>query len=76
MFEFIGKLLTNIANFFTSVWDFIINLISEIVYIVKLLAQVVAEIPTYFGWMPTAVLSLFLVLIGIVVIYKVAGRSD
>lgn len=75
MFEFISNLLQNIANFFSSVWDFILNLINDIVFVVQSLAKVVATIPQYFGWLPTGVLSVLLMIFAVVVIYKVMGRE-
>lgn len=75
MISFIGNLLESIANFFTSVWNFIINLVEDIVYVVKLAGQVIAEIPSFFTWLPPAVLALLVALISIVVIYKVVNRD-
>lgn len=75
MFEWISSILENIANFFSTVWQFIITVFEEIVYIIKLLATVVINIPSYFTWLPPAALALVLVLIGIVVIYKIMGRE-
>lgn len=75
MFEFIGNLLQNIANFFSSVWDFILNLVNEIVFVVQSLAKVVATIPQYFGWLPAGVLGTLLIIIGVVVVYKIMGRE-
>ena len=75
MFEFIGNILQNIANFFVSIWEFITHVFEEIVYIIKLLGAAVASIPSYFTWLPGSVIALILVTIAIVVIYKVAGRE-
>lgn len=75
MFEWIGNLLNNIVNFFSTLWDFIIHIFEEIVYIVKLLATVVINIPSYFTWLPASVIALIVLAIGIVVIYKIAGRE-
>ncbi len=75
MFEFIGNLLQNIVTFFSSVWDFILNLINEIVFLVQSLAKVVVTIPSYFTWLPSGVLATLLVIIAVVVIYKVMGRE-
>lgn len=75
MFEFIGNLLQNIAQFFTSVWDFILNIVNEIVFVVQSLAKVVTTIPQYFGWLPAGVLGTLLVIIGVVVVYKIMGRE-
>ena len=75
MLEFLGNLLENIVNFFQTLWDFIINIFNEIVYIIQLLANVVTNIPNYFTWLPAPVLTLIILAISIVVIYKVMGRE-
>lgn len=75
MLSFISDVLSSIANFFVSVWNFIINLIEDIVYVVKLAGEVIGEIPSFFTWMPPAVLALLVALLGIVVVYKVINRD-
>lgn len=75
MFEFISNILTNIANFFSSVWDFITHVFEEIVYIIQLLGTTIASIPSYFTWLPGSVVALIILTISIVVIYKVMGRE-
>lgn len=75
MIQWISNLLENIVNFFSTLWDFIIHIFEEIVYIIKLLATVVINIPSYFTWLPTSVIALIVLAIGIVVIYKIAGRE-
>lgn len=75
MLSFISNVLTSIADFFVSVWNFIINLIEDIVYVVKLASEVIGEIPSFFSWMPASVLALLVALLGIVVVYKVINRD-
>lgn len=75
MFEFIGNLLRNIADFFTSIWEVIINVISDIVAMVKLLAQAISTVPGFFRWMPAGVITLLGVILSVVVIYKLLGRE-
>ena len=75
MFEFISNILTNIANFFSSVWDFITHVFEEIVYIIQLLGTTISSIPSYFTWLPGSVVALIILTISIVVIYKVMGRE-
>lgn len=75
MIDFITNTLKNIADFFVSVWNFIINLFREIGYMVKFLGEIVATIPSYFTWLPPTVLVLLLLVVSIIVIYKVIGRE-
>lgn len=71
-----------IINFFTSIFeiiksvvDFIISFFEDIVYIVKTLGDFIVKAPNLFGFLPPAVLAIFLVGLTIVVIYKVVGRD-
>lgn len=75
MFEFISETLTNIANFFKTAWDFVINFFKEIVYVIELLGSVIANMPSYLTWLPATVTTLIITGITIIVIYKVVGRS-
>lgn len=76
MIEFIKNAIQSISNFFTTVWEIITSLIDDIIYVVKLLASIVAQIPSLFSWLPPAVLALFILAIGLVVVYKVLGRTE
>lgn len=64
-----------IGTAITSVIDFVIGLFQDLVYMIKLLGQVVLNIPSYFSWIPSQVLTIIVVIISIVVIYKVLGRE-
>lgn len=75
MFEFIGNLLQNILNFFSSLWELLVNLVNDVVFVVQSLAKVVTTIPQYFSWLPAGVLASLVVVIAVVVIYKVMGRE-
>lgn len=69
------NLLKGFINGVTSVVDFVISMIEDIVYVVKLTAEMVLEIPSYFSWMPPAVLAIIVTIFGVVVVYKVLGRE-
>lgn len=75
MFEFISNTLTNIANFFVSVWEFLTNLFKEIGMMVTYLGQIVRTIPSYFTWLPASVLAVLVLTFSIIIIYKVIGRE-
>lgn len=66
------KSFTDIVS---SLVDFVIGLFEDLVYMIKLLGQVVLNIPVYFSWLPAEVLALVVVLIGVVVVYKILGRE-
>lgn len=64
-----------IGTAITSVIDFVMGLFEDLVYMIKLLGQVVLNIPSYFSWLPSQVIALIILIISIVVIYKVLGRE-
>lgn len=64
-----------IGTAITSIIDFVIGLFEDLVYMIKLLGQVVLNIPNYFSWLPAEILALIVVLISVVVIYKILGRE-
>lgn len=74
--------MQNLINIFTSFFDilkgivdFIIGFFRDIVYIIKTLGDFIIKAPLMFGFLPPAVLGLFLVALSVVVIYKVVGRD-
>lgn len=64
-----------IGETITTVVDFVIGLFEDLIYMIKLLGQVVLNIPAYFSWLPGELIGIFLILISIVVIYKILGRE-
>ena len=75
MLETIKDFFVSFANIITSLVDFVVGLIQDIVYIVKLCATFVAKIPSLFGWLPSAVVTIIVMIFAVVVIYKVLGRE-
>lgn len=64
-----------IGEAIVAAFDFLISFISDIVYMIQLTGKFLAQIPSYFSWMPTQISALLLVLFSIVVIYKILGRE-
>lgn len=75
MLSSIANILADIGNFFSSIVSFITKLFSDLVYVVQLIGETVAEIPSYFSWLPASVVAAIVALFAIVVIYKVLGRD-
>lgn len=76
--EAISGLADMITGFIEAVIfcvEYLIGMISDLVYMTQLLGEMILQLPAYFGWMPTAVLTNFMLIISIVVIYKVIGRE-
>lgn len=64
-----------IATAITTLIDFVIDMISDLVYVVGLLGEFVVQIPSYFSWLPGAAVALIVTIFAIVVIYKIIGRE-
>lgn len=71
-----------IINFFKMLIDllvgvvkFAIQLVNDLVMVVKMLGETVLKLPLAFAWLPGAVSSLLIALFAVVVIYKVLGRE-
>lgn len=64
-----------IGNTIVSVVDFVIGLFQDLIYMIKLLGQVVLNIPAYFSWLPGELLVILVLIVGIVVVYKILGRE-
>ena len=69
------NILKAIGDFFASVVDFVVKLFSDLVYVVKLLGETVAKLPSLLGFFPSSVLAVLLLAVAVVVIYKVLGRE-
>lgn len=69
------EFFTGIADAITSLIDFLISFVQDIVYIVKLTGEFVLQIPSYFAWLPSEAVALLVTIFAIVVVYKIAGRE-
>lgn len=74
--------MDGLINFFRGIgeaivsgFDFIISFFSDLIYVIQLTGKVLAQIPSFFSWMPGEIVALLVVLFGIVVIYKILGRE-
>lgn len=71
----ITEWLNSVFDLFSSLYDFVIGIFEDIVYVIRLTAHFVAKIPDYFDWLPPEALVLVVGIFAIVVIYKVLGRE-
>lgn len=75
MIESIKELLFNISSFFTTIWDFVLKMFEDLVYIVQITGQALASVPKLFSFLPTPLLVIIIAIISVVVVYKVMGRE-
>lgn len=58
-----------------DIWEILSNLVSDIPYIIGLLTSFLANIPGYFSWLPSEVVSLLITAFGVVIIYMISNRK-
>lgn len=73
--EGVFNLITSLVDIVLFICNFVISTIKDLVYMAELLAEMVLQLPSYLGWLPSVVLTNFMLIISIVVIYKVIGRE-
>ena len=75
MLETIKDFFLSLADVITSLVDFVIGMITDLVYVVKLCGSFVLKIPTLFSWLPTPAVAIIVSIFAVVVIYKILGRE-
>lgn len=68
-------LVTGFIDLVVSLVEFVFQTISDIVYMIGLLGNMIVNLPAYFGWIPSAIVSSIVVIFSIVVVYKILGRE-
>lgn len=58
-----------------SAFEFFVDTVEGLAYIVKLLAYFIEKIPDYFGWLPAEFLTIVVLVFGVAVTYKILGRE-
>lgn len=64
-----------IADFIVTIFQFVISFFRDLVYIIKITGEMLLELPNYINWLPTYITTPIIALFGIVVIYKIMGRT-
>lgn len=75
MLNTIKEFFVGMIDVISSLIDFVVGFIEDIVYVVTLCGQFVIKIPSYFSWLPDVAVTLIVTTFGIVVIYKILGRE-
>lgn len=66
---------SGVADMFVGAYDFLIGILRDLVYIVRLTGKAVQAIPRLFSFLPPACVALLVTIFGVVVIYKILGRE-
>lgn len=58
-----------------TAFQFLIDTVEGIAFVVQLTAKFLVSLPTYFAWMPVQFKTLVMLVFGIAVTYKILGRE-
>lgn len=75
MLETIKDFFLNLGSIITSLVDFVVGLIEDLVSVVVMCGKFVLKIPQLFSWLPPEAVALVVSIFAIVVIYKILGRE-
>lgn len=75
MLDAIFKAIQDVVSFINSAWLFLKNAWDEIVMLVTMLKDFLAQIPSLIGFLPVSIASLIVLGFGVVVLYKILGRE-
>lgn len=66
---------SGIGDLLSGAFEFLIGIINDLVYIVRLTGRAVSAIPGLFRLLPSACVSVLVTIFAVVVIYKILGRE-
>lgn len=64
-----------IADVLVGAVDFLIGILTDLVYVVRLTGRAVSAIPNFFSLLPPPALAVLVTIFAVVVIYKILGRE-
>ena len=73
--EAVIDFFVGITDVLTSLIEFVISIVADLVYVVQLTGVFVSKIPFIFSFFPQEILAIIILMFGVVVIYKILGRE-
>ena len=70
LFSWLGGFGSAISGAF----DFLVDLVLDLVYLVQVLGRFLGLIPVFFSWIPAPLMGIITVAISMAVIFKILGR--
>lgn len=67
--------LSTIGNVIVTAYQFLVDTINGIAYIVEILGYFLASIPEYFAWLPSEFVTIVVMTFSVAVVYKILGRE-
>ena len=68
--------LVTLGESIVSAFDLVVSFFGDLLYMIDLMVQLVPAIPRFFTWLPSTVLVTFELIITVVVLFRILGRSD
>lgn len=65
----------SVGSIISTVIDFVVKLFSDLLFMLQLLGNFFASLPSYLAWLPGTAVSALVVIFSIVIIYKILGRE-
>lgn len=75
MLDSIKDFLLYLIEPIVSLVDFVIQIVGDLVYVIQLVGSFAVNIPYYFSWLPSEIVTIIIIIFGVVVIYKILGRE-
>lgn len=66
--------LSGFASAISGALDFLLGLVLDLVYVVRLLGRFLTLVPVFFSWLPPQLLTIIIAAVSIAVIFKLIGR--
>lgn len=67
--------LTSIGNVIVTAYEFLVDTINGLVYVVRILYYFVSNVPLYFAWLPPEFMTIVVMIFSVAVVYKILGRE-
>ena len=65
---------SELGDLLLSLVDFLISFLGDLVFFVRLIVALTANIPNYFSWLPAECVSLIVIVFAVVIVLRVLGR--
>ena len=75
--DFISAIIDWVAGIgeaISSAFDFFVGFLADLVYLVQLTGKMIAQIPSYFSWLPAPILGILITAVSVAVVFKIIGR--
>lgn len=67
--------LASIGNVIVTAYEFLVDTINGLVYVVRILYYFVSNVPLYFDWLPSEFVTIVVMIFSVAVVYKILGRE-